>query len=223
WAGAIENGPPTPRRGRRPREAKRRRGARRRRAPRRAGAVPVPANGQPAPGPERATPPAPGGRMVPPARGVKVRMYRTGLGDCFLLAFPRSASASDGRPDGFYLLVDCGVYKGTPEPDNATRIKQVVQDIREATGGSLDVLVITHEHWDHVSAFHESQAQALLAQIPRGTLWLAWTENLDIKLAKDLHDGRKAARAALASVLSRMQGLTDDCGTADLVRKVLDF
>jgi hypothetical protein len=162
--------------------------------------------------------------MVPPAKGVKVRMYRTGLGDCFLLALPRNPPEGDGQSDdGFYVLVDCGVYKGTPEPGNATRINEIVQDIRRATADRLDVLIITHEHWDHVSAFHESQAQARFANIWLGTLWLAWTENLDIKLAKDLHDGRKAARVALARVLERMQGLTDYCGTSELVRKVLDF
>lgn len=161
--------------------------------------------------------------MTPPARGVKVRMYRTGLGDCFLLAFPRSNPA-DGARDAFYLLIDCGVYKGTPEPDNATRIRQIVQNIRDATGGKLDLLVITHEHWDHVSAFHPSQAQAIFdKEIELGTLWMAWIENLNIKLARDLHDGRRAARAALMYTLSRMQGLTAANETSDLIRKVLDF
>ncbi len=167
--------------------------------------------------------PAPGGRMTPPIRGVKVRMYRTGLGDCFLLAFPRSRAADASR-DAFYLLVDCGVYKGTPEPYNATLIGKIVQNIRDATGGRLDLLVITHEHWDHVSAFHPSQSQATFdKEIALETLWMAWTENLNLKLAKDLHNGRKAARAALAGALEQMQGLGADSETRDLIRKVLDF
>src|SRR5262245_36693740 len=89
--------------------------------------------------------------MAPPPRGVKVRMYRTGLGDCFLLAFPRKSAGKAPRDKVFYLLIDCGVYFGTQEPDNATRIGRIVGDIRDATGGRLDLLVITHEHWDHVS------------------------------------------------------------------------
>jgi hypothetical protein len=161
--------------------------------------------------------------MTPPTQGVKVRMYRTGLGDCFLLAFPRS-SAADASRDAFYLLVDCGVYKGTPEPKNATWIDKIVTDIRDATGGRLDLLVVTHEHWDHVSAFHPSQSQARFErEIALGTLWLAWTENLNLPLAKNLHDGRKAARLALASALARMHGLGAGGGTHDLIRKVLDF
>ena len=30
---------------------------------------------------------------------------------------------------------------------------RIVADVAERTGGVLDVVVVTHEHWDHVSAF----------------------------------------------------------------------
>ena len=162
-----------------------------------------------------------GGRMLPPAKGVKVRMYRTGLGDCFLLAFPRTGQ---GR-DAFYLLIDCGVYYRTPEPQNAPRIRRIVEDIRAATAGRLDLLVITHEHWDHVSAFHPTQAQSIFEKdIELGRLWMAWTENLEIPLARELHQGRRAARAALAQALTKWRGLTEaDTEGLSLVGNLLDF
>jgi hypothetical protein len=180
--------------------------------------------GNGAPAARTSTTAAPGGRMQAPARGVTVRMYRTGLGDCFLLAFPRT-SAGNGQPaEPFYLLLDCGVYKGTPEPNNATRIRRIVTDIGEATGGHLDLLAITHEHWDHVSAFHPSQAQDLFNRdIRLDKLWMAWTEDLSIKLAKDLHQGRKAAIAALDHALTRMQGMAASSEARELVNKVLAF
>ncbi|HEX3126396.1 MAG TPA: hypothetical protein VH394_03630 [Thermoanaerobaculia bacterium] len=160
------------------------------------------------------------GRMTPPSKGVKVRMYRTGLGDCFLLAFRKGRSTRDA----FYLMIDCGVYFKTPEPGNVTRIKEIVENIRDATGGRLDVLVITHEHWDHVSGFHPTQAQKLFAdEIKLGELWMAWTEDLRISLARDLHEGRVAARNALAQALTRMQGFGAQSATAELVGKMLDF
>jgi hypothetical protein len=170
-----------------------------------------------------ATATVPGGRMTPPANGVKIRMYRTGLGDCFLLAFPCSRAAGASR-NAFYMLVDCGVYKGTPEPYNATQIAKIVRDIQAATEGQLDLLVITHEHWDHVSAFHPTQSQAIFnKQIKLGQLWMAWTENMNLKLAKDLHNGRKAARHALTNALKQMQGMGASGGTHDLIRNVLEF
>lgn len=170
-------------------------------------------------------PPSPGNGkgMSPPAEGVAVRMYRTGLGDCFLLAFPKSPRIRS-REDVFYMLIDCGVYKGTPEPNNATRIGRIVQDIRDTTENRLDLLVITHEHWDHVSAFHGSQAQSVFQnEIALDALWMAWTEDLSIPLAKDLHEGRKAARAALAHAVTKMQGIAASDGTRTTVQKVLDF
>lgn len=164
-------------------------------------------------------------RLFAPANSVAVRMYRTGLGDCFLLAFPRSTARSDGH-DTYYMLIDCGVYKGTPRPRNAPRIHQIVSDIRDATGGRLDLLVITHEHWDHISAFHKSQAQELFAkEIELGALWMAWTEDPENPLAKSLQEGRKAAAMALLGALNRIHGLQAEAsaGSRDLMIKVLDF
>jgi hypothetical protein len=84
--------------------------------------------------------------------------------------------------------------------------------------------VITHEHWDHVSAFHPSQAQDIFQDMDLGALWLAWTEDERIPLAKELQNGRRAARQALAQALRSLQGpgvATSE--TAPLIRKVLDF
>jgi hypothetical protein len=156
-------------------------------------------------------------------------MYRTGLGDCFLLAFPKARTAADAR-DAFYLLIDCGVFKATENA--AERMRAVAEDIKAATeareGGSgtsrIDLLVITHEHWDHVSGFHDSQARNVFQQIELGALWLAWTENERIPLARELRDGRRAAHQALSQALHSMQGLgAAEAETARLIRKVLDF
>ena len=63
--------------------------------------------------------------MTAPASGVKIRMYRQGLGDCFLLAFPDPAAA---RP--FYMLIDCGVLLGTQDAGRFV----MLQD-----GGAIDL------------------------------------------------------------------------------------
>ncbi len=175
-----------------------------------------------------AAPAAATGEMTPPEKGVKVRMYRTGLGDCFLLAFPKTATEKDPR-NVFYLLVDCGVHVRTPEPSYVTRILEIVQHIAAATGGVLDLLVITNGHWDHISAFHASQAQSIFEEkIELRKLWMAWTENLDNPRAKDLHEGRKAALAALVNARSKMeklegQGLAATADACAMVGKLLDF
>ena len=86
----------------------------------------------------------------------KVRMYRHGLGDCFLIALPRS----DGTTP-YFIMIDCGVILGTQNPE--TKMKAVVDDIAKATGagagtkGRVDLLIATHEHWDHLSGFIQAQ------------------------------------------------------------------
>src|SRR5687768_14070666 len=79
---------------------------------------------------------------------IKVRMYRQGLGDCFLITAPRKIGAP------FYAVIDCGVILGTA---NAGEImKGVVEHIIQTTGGRVDLLVATHEHWDHISGFGQA-------------------------------------------------------------------
>lgn len=151
---------------------------------------------------------ASGALMKAPKRGVKVRMYRTGLGDCFLLAFPRKSAGTRPRDKVFHALIDCGVYFGTA--GGADRIRTIAEDIKRATENRLDLLVITHEHWDHVSGFHENQAQSIFKSITLDQLWMAWTENLNLSLAKDLHEGRKAARLSLLGAMRQMRELCLD-------------
>lgn len=98
---------------------------------------------------------------------LRVRMYRQGLGDCFLLTFMR-----DGQDD-FNVLIDCGIFKGTT---NATSImKQVAEDIKKTTNEKLDVVALTHDHYDHTSGF--SMAQEIFNKIKFKQVWVGWTED----------------------------------------------
>lgn len=85
-----------------------------------------------------------GGGGPPPGAGFTVRHYCQGIGDCHLLSFPRE----DG--DSYFILIDCGVHAGVS--GGADKIREVVADIATVTK-RVDLLVVTHEHWDHVSGF----------------------------------------------------------------------
>jgi beta-lactamase superfamily II metal-dependent hydrolase len=132
---------------------------------------------------------AAGGRLLPPKRGATVRMYRTGHGDCFLLAF---AGASRSEPA--YVLIDCGYKPGSPKFIN-TAVKEITQSIREATGGHIDVAVITHEHQDHVNGITAANFDGITI----GETWLAWTEAPNDSVAKKL---RKAFKDKLLGLLA---------------------
>lgn len=141
---------------------------------------------------------------------VSVRMYRQGLGDCFLLTFPR-----EGRP--LYMLIDCGVLLGTE--DQTGWMERVAEDIRHTTDGHVDILIATHEHWDHLSGF--IQATDVFDRIEFGDLWLAWTEDPDHELATKLRRGREAALKALAQAHLRLRAAAPD--DADVLQSVLEF
>jgi beta-lactamase superfamily II metal-dependent hydrolase len=128
-----------------------------------------------------------------PASQVRVRMYRQGLGDCFLLTFPRA-----GEPA--HVLIDCGVLKGSE--DGEARVRAVAADIVKTTSGHLDVLVVTHEHWDHVSGF--VQAADILKDLKVGEVWMAWTEDPADDLGKELRKRRRVAKKAAEKAVRRL-------------------
>lgn len=144
---------------------------------------------------------------------VTIRMFCQGLGDCFLLSFPPTARG--GRD--FHVLIDCGIILGTPSGD--ARIVEVVKCIATLTGGDetknkkgqIDLLVGTHEHWDHVSGFVQAE-EVFKSQIDIKQTWLAWTEDPKDKLAQKLRAEREQKKQKLALALThfgKFQALED--------------
>jgi len=144
--------------------------------------------------------------------GVKVRMYRQGFGDCFLITLP----ARDGSP--FYVLIDCGVLLGTNEA--VKTMTKVVEDIRNTTGRHIDILVATHEHWDHVSGF--LQAQKLFESFTVGEVWVAWTEDDKDPLARKLAGERHSLASALTIAANRMR-LSGAAEAANEIHGLMEF
>lgn len=99
---------------------------------------------------------------------ISVRMYNNILGDCFLIRIPAAGTERDVN-----ILIDCGALQGMPSA--ADIMKEIAGDIAKTTGSRLDVLVVTHEHWDHLSGF--CQAEDIFRKFEINELWLAWTED----------------------------------------------
>jgi hypothetical protein len=104
------------------------------------------------------------------------------------------------------------VVLGTPDP--GTIMKQVMDNIVEVTGGQIDILVATHEHWDHLSGF--TQAAESFGKLKVGQVWLAWTENDADDLTKKIKAEKGLALAKLRMGLSQMQLAGDGEGAAEL-------
>ena len=83
---------------------------------------------------------------------VTVRMYRRILGDCFLITHRMAGE----RP--YHALIDCGVLQciGAAKPATKAAVGDMpglVADLKTHTAGRLDLVIATHEHYDHLSGF----------------------------------------------------------------------
>lgn len=99
------------------------------------------------------------------------------------------------------MLIDCGVHSAVS--GGSDFMDRVVDDIASVTK-RIDVLVLTHEHWDHNSAF--STAAEKFGAIEFADIWLAWTENPDDPQAKELDKFKQDAVSALQKVASKLTG-----------------
>src|SRR5688572_8496174 len=126
---------------------------------------------------------------------LRVRMYRQGLGDCFLLTCTEGDETS-------HLLIDCGVLKGTADAEK--RMQDVARSVHETTGGRLDRLVVTHEHWDHVSGF--LQAEATFGTLEIGEVWLGWTEDPEDELANELRKRKQKRLNGIVAAAKLVEG-----------------
>lgn len=145
--------------------------------------------------------------------GVTVRMYRQGHGDCFLLALPR-----EGGGDPVYVLIDCGYKPGSPAYLGGRTIGDVVEHIGESTGYHLDLVVITHEHQDHVNGFWRAK-EPPFAPFRIDEAWMAWTEDPADELASEL---RRRHGDVLLGLLTARQKLAEAAGDQDPVLHRVD-
>jgi hypothetical protein len=134
---------------------------------------------------------------------VKIRLYCQGIGDCMLIDLPRD---DGGR---FHLLVDCGVHSLTK--GGSERMAAVVKDLKQRTGGRIDAIAGTHEHWDHLSAFL-TEADAWDG-FEVGEVWFSWAENPDDADAQRLDRFRADATAAVSGLRAEL-GITGEKGEA---------
>ena len=130
--------------------------------------------------------------------GLRVRMFRVGFGDFFLLSVPTSGGAK-------HILIDCGVHA-----KDLKSIGAAVTEMAKACGSELALLVMTHRHADHISGFYT--CRDVFKQISVERVWMSWFEDPGNKTAVAFQAGLNA----LAGQLSNRLAARSDGGSEEL-------
>jgi len=128
---------------------------------------------------------------------VSIRMYCLGTGDCFVLKF------CHGTTPQFTMMIDCGSCQGKPKD-----FKPYIDNLAGYVENHLDLLVITHEHNDHVNGFSKCEEVFKDSKFTIDEAWFAWTENPNDPggRAKKLQEKRKKMRMALEGAINKFKG-----------------
>ena len=134
-------------------------------------------------------------------------MYRVGFGDFFLLTVPAA-----GGPQ--HILIDCGVHAA-----NIGSMPACVADLVDVTKRRLALVVVTHDHADHLSGF--ATHDDVFATFDVGAVWI--TKRLDPTdaSAQAIRHTTRTLAARLRTRLRLRLTLDLDDAAADRARQAL--
>jgi hypothetical protein len=140
---------------------------------------------------------------------VRIRSYNVGFGDCFLLTF----SYGGGKPRN--VLIDFGSTMQSKTGPKGGML-EIAERIKDDCGGSLDMLVATHRHADHISGFGGKSGD-VIASLKPSLVVQPWTEDPDLDpearapvgSGSDGSDDRGARARAATARLADMQAVAE--------------
>jgi beta-lactamase superfamily II metal-dependent hydrolase len=156
-----------------------------------------------------------------------IRAYNVGVGDCIYVRIP-DARKKGSKVDDFHILIDCG-KKGS-----ADELKVALDHLKGELPGEgdkkrLDLLLISHEHEDHIKGFDP----AWFADIRIENLWMSVAMDRNHPQAKFAHQLHDMAVTAMRNIAARNLALSPELadiverygigndGAVDALRKVL--
>lgn len=115
---------------------------------------------------------------------IDIRAYIVGFGDCILLSVP-----DDSRTR--HVLIDFG--RAPNDSGSLERFPAIAADIEARCNGHLDLVVVTHEHLDHMEGFYREREVFDRMQVDQ--VWMSlpshpdyYTDYPKARLQKRLHE-----------------------------------
>lgn len=133
-----------------------------------------------------------------------VRMYRMGTGDCFIVKF------FAGEDEKYTMMIDCGVWSGSKE-----HLEPFIEDLKTYVDNHVNLLIVTHEHKDHVHVFDACKDLFIDKDTPANSLkvdkiWMGWTEKESDEKVKDWQKKYGEKKKALAEAANKFTELQKD-------------
>src|SRR5438093_1046944 len=125
---------------------------------------------------------------------IHVRMYRAGTGDFFILIF------KTGAKESFRMMIDCGCISAGKET-----FRPLLKDLEEHAGKTIDLLVVTHEHADHINGFEK--CADLFDKFEFKNVWFAWTESDQDQDANNYRTHHNELKLALNAAVTKLNQL----------------
>ena len=105
---------------------------------------------------------------------IRIRMYRVGFGDFFLMSL-----LSVDPPQ--HIVIDCGVTRGKTGKGDIGTIKTAVADMMNETDGKLALIIMTHRHMDHIIGFSRCPE---FEKVQVEAIWMpAWESEYDSNIS----------------------------------------
>ena len=96
---------------------------------------------------------------------IRIRAYVVGFGDCLLLTMPDGAEKR-------HVLFDFG--RAPNDAGSLQRFPDIARDIEAECQGRLDLLVVTHEHLDHMEGFYREREIFDRMEVEQVWMGLPW-------------------------------------------------
>jgi len=123
-----------------------------------------------------------------------IRAYNVEVGDCIYCRIPNARVHDDGRLDDFHILIDCG-SRGK-QSLLQTALAHIEDNLLPDTPDGrkrLDLLVVTHEHQDHIKGFDPDN----FSNIHIHNIWMSAAMDRDHPQAENTHKLHGLASAAM--------------------------
>src|ERR1041385_1761193 len=133
------------------------------------------------------------------SNSLRVRMYRVGFGDFFLIIVPTASGDQ-------HILIDCGVFKGTSGTGDLGSIVDAVEDLFQTTGGHLALVIMTHRHADHIAGFSKAPR---FKDFTASMVWMPYWEQFNDQKKDSAHNLLVDIQELAANLAIQFRGRED--------------